>query len=268
MSLEKDYRYLLGIDFETASPSRASACSIGLYLKEWHTARVLAQKEILIDPECEFSPFSMQIHGIHPCDVEGCDTFPTIARTIGELLTEDTLVIAHNASFDMSVLRQSCERYQLSMPSFDYLCTYLISKNVIPDLPKHKLNVVSDFFDLPKFGHHKALDDARACVLLFERLMSEIHCETVEEATCCCGVVCGTLHENMEYDPCHKAFASETILTVCQSDLDRLSSSAKTHHREKKRENQALPIHDWHRTCRILLMSPLRPIKSQPNHPS
>jgi DNA polymerase III subunit epsilon len=45
-------------------------------------------------------------------------------------LVENQFLIAHNAGFDISVLRKTLELYQLLFQTFDYSCSYIISKKV------------------------------------------------------------------------------------------------------------------------------------------
>ncbi len=239
-TLKTAFRYVLGIDFETASSSRASACSVGLYLKEFNTPNVLFEKEILIDPECDFGYHNMRVHGIRPNNVKGCNAFPCVVPIIADLITPDTLVVAHNASFDISVLRRSCERYRLDTPEFDYMCTYMMAKYIMPDLPCHRLDFVSEYFKLPSFEHHNALDDARACVFVFEKLMAEISCIATAQVTRRCGIVCGHVCCDGQYTACHKSSTSKTVLSVDATALEGLQQPPKA----KVKHAPVIPLDD------------------------
>lgn len=103
--------------------------------------------------------------------VIGQPTFQELWPTIEPIL-QDKIVVAHNASFDMSVLRYCLDGISLNYPSFQYLCTYLLGKKILPNLPSHKLNVVSEHFDI-QLKHHDALDDARAAALILIKLMEQ-----------------------------------------------------------------------------------------------
>ena len=92
----------VAIDFETANSSRASPCSIGM---AWiDDVKILRTAHRLICPrDLDFSGFNISIHGIHPEDVEDEPQFPDIWRELLRHIT-GTTILAHNASFDMSVL--------------------------------------------------------------------------------------------------------------------------------------------------------------------
>lgn len=58
----------------------------------------------------------------------------------------NNLVIAHNASFDMSVLRSTLKLYNIKMPSFEYICTMKLSKNFYSNIDNARLNTVNNFW--------------------------------------------------------------------------------------------------------------------------
>ncbi|MEI2396989.1 TerD family protein [Paenibacillus phytohabitans] len=157
------------IDFETANSSRSSACALGLV--QVRNGVVTAEYDWLIDPRQRFDGMNIAIHGITPSMVKGKPTFAELWPTIEPLL-QGEIVIAHNASFDMSVLRYCLDDSLFSYPDFKYMCTYLLGKKMLQELPSHKLNVVSEHFGI-RLKHHDALDDARASALILLKLMEQ-----------------------------------------------------------------------------------------------
>lgn len=95
------------IDFETANEQRSSPCAIGV---AWLEDGVLTDVTThLIRPhDMRFSGFNISIHGIRPDDVQDAPEFPEIFHQLASRLQGAT-VIAHNAAFDMSVLRSTCD---------------------------------------------------------------------------------------------------------------------------------------------------------------
>lgn len=150
----------LAIDFETANEQRSSPCSVGLAWIE--DGAVIRVEERLIRPrDMRFSRFNIAVHGIQPEDVEDAAEFPEVMAEF-EADLADTLVIAHNASFDMSVLRASYQLYGATCPDIDYACTLKMAKIVWQELASHRLNEVSRHIDF-SFRHHNAAEDAHAC---------------------------------------------------------------------------------------------------------
>jgi len=153
----------VAIDFETANEQRASACSIGLAWIE--DGRVTDRETHLIrPPEMRFAPVNIRIHGITPDMVEDAPEFPDVLASLRERIDGCDMVLAHNAGFDMSVVRASCDAYALSYPEFDYLCTVKVAQKVWTDLGSARLNVLGDHLGIA-FKHHDAGEDAFVCAL-------------------------------------------------------------------------------------------------------
>ncbi|WP_409020516.1 exonuclease domain-containing protein [Brevundimonas vesicularis] len=151
----------VAIDFETANERRASACSIGLAWIE--NGRVTGVESHLIrPPEMRFAPVNVRIHGISPGMVEDAPEFPDVLAGLRERISGCDMVLAHNAGFDMSVMRASCDTYQLTYPEFDYLCTVKVAQRVWADLGTARLNALGNHLGI-SFRHHDAGEDAYVC---------------------------------------------------------------------------------------------------------
>ncbi|TLS36218.1 3'-5' exonuclease [Pseudalkalibacillus caeni] len=155
----------IAIDFETANSSRASACSIGLV--EYENDEYKDDYYTLIKPiDNYFSSMNTAIHGITAEDVKDAEEFHTLwDKEIRERL-EGKLLVAHNASFDMSVLRNVLDAYNLPHPNLTYNCTVNISKKTWTDLENHKLNTIAKHLGI-RFDHHHALEDAHVAAQVF-----------------------------------------------------------------------------------------------------
>ncbi len=121
----------------------------------------------MINPLAPFQYWNTRIHGITQFDVRNAPTFPDFWNNIRKHFSD--VVVAHNAAFDISCLKNTIEHYGLEKPSFDYYCTLNICRKNL-SLPSHKLNEVARYFQLSSFNHHNALDDAIICAKIFHRL--------------------------------------------------------------------------------------------------
>ncbi len=151
----------VAMDFETANAKRASACSLALAVVR--NNQVTHEFYSLINPETNFDWRNIKIHGIHSKDVELAPTFPEIWQHIKPLFEVDKLVVAHNASFDNSVLKRTLERYSIKPPHYLTIDTLRTSKQFYPQLQNHKLNTLCDILNITLEHHHNALDDSVAC---------------------------------------------------------------------------------------------------------
>lgn len=150
----------LAIDFETANERRDSACAVGL---AWIEGGAVVRRESrLIRPrEMRFSPGNIRVHGILPADVR---QKPEFSDVMAEFLPDlsSGLVLAHNAGFDMGVLRASLHAYGMAVPAIASLCTLQIARKVFPAPEGCGLGKVAARLGI-RFEHHDAGEDAYAC---------------------------------------------------------------------------------------------------------
>lgn len=150
------------IDFETANSSSASACAVGL--ARVRDGRVVARAGWLIQPppgHDRFFDVNMRIHGIRPDDVADAKEW---GAQLGDLIAfagADVLV-AHNAGFDMTVIRRACEATGAECPAYRYACSLQVARKVY-DLPSYRLPVAAAAAGFADFAHHEASADALAC---------------------------------------------------------------------------------------------------------
>ncbi|HNX43333.1 MAG TPA: exonuclease domain-containing protein [Bacteroidales bacterium] len=147
------------LDFETATSQRHSPCEIGLtFIKN---SQIVETKTWLIKPiNNEYDGFNIFIHGITPKDTADKPEFNIIWTELRPLI-ENQFLIAHNAGFDISVLRRTLELYKLPFPSLHYCCSYIFSKKVWEGLPAYDLKTLCRVNDIP-LVHHRAGADSRA----------------------------------------------------------------------------------------------------------
>jgi DNA polymerase-3 subunit epsilon len=149
----------VAIDFETATAYRSSPCEIGLTFVR--NGEITETKSWLIKPpQNRFDLLNIMVHGIKPKDVADKPEFDELWEELKPLI-ENQFLIAHNASFDMSVLRKTLENYELPIPSIQYACSYLFSKKVWTHLPRYDLKTLCQFNQI-YFNHHRAGDDSKA----------------------------------------------------------------------------------------------------------
>ena len=150
----------VAIDFETANYQRSSACALGIVVVQG--SQIVDSNLWLIKPKnLYFRPDFIDIHGITPDDVRDKPEWNELWPEISRYISGQTL-FAHNAAFDISVLRSLLDECGISHPQFEHHCTVKLARKAWPHLPNHKLNTVSDFLGI-SLDHHEALSDALAC---------------------------------------------------------------------------------------------------------
>lgn len=154
----------VAVDFETANSNNSSACSMGIVCVE--NKQITDTKYYLIQPPTmEFSENNIRIHGILPNMVKDKPKFPEIWKEI-KCLFENNIIIAHNAQFDMSVLKSLQIEYNLDIPDFKYLCSIPISTEICSGLGSNSLKKRAEHLGIDMGKHHNALDDANTCAHL------------------------------------------------------------------------------------------------------
>lgn len=183
----------VAIDFETANSLLTSACSIGIAAVV--NDKIIFEKEYLINPQQHFSDFNITIHKI-------TEDMVIDAKTFGELWPEikhffqNALVFAHNASFDISILRALVEKYNLDVPNIKTGCTLKIAQRIWKnELPNCRLNTLASYLEA-SHNHHNALSDARVCVKIIERAKKIKNVATEEELYQSLGLVFGGYNLN------------------------------------------------------------------------
>jgi len=170
----------VAIDFETANSMRSSACSVALVMVE--NGQIANSFYSLIRPPVlRFDYWNTRIHGITAQDVADKPTFAELWPEIRPYL-DHKIVIAHNAVFDVSVMRSMLTEYQLSAPVFKHLCTVKLAKRVWPGVENYKLPTLARKFDI-HFEHHHALHDAKVCVMLALLAQNEVQAESFAQLT-------------------------------------------------------------------------------------
>lgn len=153
------------IDFETANSSNASACSVGLV--KVRDGQVVDKAGWLIKPPFghdAFTEWNTRIHGIMAADVVDALLWSEQLSDLVAFADGDHLV-AHNAGFDMGVIRAACMASYVETPSFSYLCSLQVARKTY-HLDSYKLPVAAMAAGFEDFDHHNALADAEACAAI------------------------------------------------------------------------------------------------------
>ena len=185
------------IDFETANYHRSSACQLGAVIVSDGT--VQRSSSWLIRPEpFTFESICVSKHGITAERVDECQTFGDLWPAISEFIGDSRLV-AHNAGFDMSVLRQTLTAYDQPIPSREYLCTVQIARTLWR-YPSNSLPFLAAAFGI-ELKHHDALSDAMACAQILLRAMAEINTKDSEAFVENLPISPGVLETSWGYQP-------------------------------------------------------------------
>lgn len=170
----------IALDFETASGTPGSICAIGLaWIRDGQVSHVAHR---LVRPhDMRFAPSFIGIHGIYPYHVEHEPEFPAVWDELLPHLEAAPLLLAHNAPFDIGVLRAALKHYRQPWPTLSYLCTVKIARAAWPGLEGYGLANMATHLGL-ELRHHAADSDAAACAGIAVRAATEAGVVNIMEA--------------------------------------------------------------------------------------
>ncbi len=169
---------LIVFDLETTglSPMNCRITEIGAVLVR--DGEVLDRFNALVNPGCPIPQNIVELTGITDEMVADCPPIEEVLPRFLEFIG-DRLLIAHNANFDISFVRAAAEACGLPF-SNDYLVTVALSRHLNPDLKRHKLDVLAEYYGLGDFDHHRACDDAEMLARIFFCMTEKMKTEGVQ----------------------------------------------------------------------------------------
>ena len=173
----------VAFDLETTGLSSASDRIIEIGAVVMKNGEELDRFQTFVDPQRPLEKKIVELTGITDEMLKGA---PKIEEVLPEFLkfVNGRVLVAHNSDFDTGFIRAACARQGLPY-TYTAADTLILSQNMLPQLNKFKLDIVSNALSLPDFNHHRAADDAVTCGLIMHRLMArmeeELDIHTLQE---------------------------------------------------------------------------------------
>ena len=159
------------LDIETTGGqfNEEGITEIAIYKYDGH--EIVDQFISLVNPEIPIQPFVVKLTGINNAMLRSAPKFYEVAKRIIEM-TNDCILVAHNATFDYRILRTEFKRL-----GYDFhqktLCTVELSKKLLPEQESHSLGKLVRALGIPMADRHRASGDALATVKLFKMLLDK-----------------------------------------------------------------------------------------------
>lgn len=132
---------------------------------------IVDQFSCLVNPERKIQPFVVGLTGINNDMLRHAPKFYEVAKRVIEI-TEDCVIVAHNARFDYRLLRTEFDRLGYIYER-KTICTVELSKKLIPGMESYSLGKLVRSLGIPIPDRHRAIGDARATVKLFRLLLEK-----------------------------------------------------------------------------------------------
>lgn len=171
MTLKLTLKMYAILDIETTGGqfNEEGITEIAIYKFDGH--EIVDQFISLVNPEIPIQPFVVKLTGINNAMLKSAPKFFEVAKRIIEI-TQDCVIVAHNATFDYRILRTEFRRLGYDFKAKN-LCTVELAKVLIPDQPSYSLGKLVRALGIPMADRHRATGDAMATVKLFKMLLEK-----------------------------------------------------------------------------------------------
>lgn len=168
------------IDFETANSVRGSPCAVGLV--KVIDGEIADTCRYLMRPpsSCDwFDEFNIELHGITP---EMVQNEPRFGKRLSEIMAfaDGLPFVAHNAAFDMGVIRDACDESGRPWPEASYACTLVLSR-MTWSLLSYSLPWVAEAAGVQFEHHHDPEADAKAAAAILLAIAKHHSADTLEQ---------------------------------------------------------------------------------------
>lgn len=199
----------VAVDFETAS-LRGTPCAVGLVeILDGEPGDSIGW--LIRPPIFEFSPFNVALHGITPdmCR-QASDWESSLARI--EKFRDGRPLLAHNAAFDIGVIRDACVITGIPWPDLSYACSLVVGRRVWHGLDSYSLPFLAGHLGVRPGRHHDPVADAEMAARIGTLALEATGATTLAELVASVNALMGSMH-HQEWSGCHLRDISAAIPT-------------------------------------------------------
>ncbi len=157
-------------DIETTGLNKEKCKIIEIGAVKIRNREIVDRYSTFIDPGEKLSDEIVDLTNITDDMLEGQRPIETVLPEFLDFVGDDVLV-AHNASFDTGFVRIKAEELGIEYRKNTILDTLELSRTLLKELKKHKLDVVAKHLGVSLEGHHRAVNDAEATAEIFLKLV-------------------------------------------------------------------------------------------------
>lgn len=162
----------VAFDLETTGLSARNDTIIEIGAVVMKNGEEIDRFQTFVDPCVPLQKQITDLTGITDEMLKGAPKLEQVLPAFAEFVG-DRVLVAHNADFDTGFIRAACSKVGIEY-NFTSADTLVLAQNLMPELSKHKLDVVANALSLPEFNHHRAADDAVICGLIMVKLLDKL----------------------------------------------------------------------------------------------
>lgn len=157
------------LDLETTGFSAKTEKITEVGIMKYKNGEVIDEFSTFVNPEKHIPARVTEVTKITDDMVKDADTIEKVFPRILEFI-EGSVLVAHNAGFDMGFLKQNAKRLGYEF-DYTYLDTLSLAKDLFPDYKKYKLGKIAENLGIKVEVAHRALDDVDTTVKVFKVML-------------------------------------------------------------------------------------------------
>ena len=164
-------------DVETTGLSAIYNDLIQVAASKMYKGNIIAEFDEFINPGHPLSAFTTELTGITDDHVKNAKPLVQVLKEFQEFC-KDTVLVAHNASFDVGFMNANYERHSLPKITQPVIDTLEFARNLYPEYKRHGLGPLTKRFGVALEHHHMANYDAEATgrlLFIFIKEVAEKH---------------------------------------------------------------------------------------------
>jgi DNA polymerase III epsilon subunit family exonuclease len=165
--LEEEVDFVV-FDLETTGLNNRKDRIVELGAIKLSNGAIAGHMNYLIDPQIPIPALVSSIHGIYDEDVQGKPTIDVVLPEFLEMI-KGSVLVAHNASFDVGFVKKALGRIESEIPSIRVLDTIKLAKKAWPGRTSYSQQNLAAFLEIDVLKAHRAEDDARVCLEILKK---------------------------------------------------------------------------------------------------
>lgn len=157
-------------DVETTGLSAVYDTIIELAAVKIKDGEEISRFERFANPHHSLSATTINLTGITDDMVRNAPEVSEVVKDFSEWIG-DSILVAHNASFDMGFFYEACKKADLPVVTYPVIDTLELARLLHPEMGNHRLNTLTKKYNIELTQHHRAIYDAEATGFLFLKLL-------------------------------------------------------------------------------------------------